>query len=76
MSFLLGKGHYYHKTPGFPYAWDGHKYVCEDDFEPGKSCLIYTFGVNWDMSFEEAMAYRGAVINNACTMVFIKCLEF
>jgi hypothetical protein len=40
-------------------AWDGHKFVCEDDFEPGKPCLVYTFGISNDMSFEDAMASRG-----------------
>ena len=33
-------------------AWDGHKYVCEDDFPEDEKCLVYTFGVNEDASFE------------------------
>ena len=40
-------------------AWDGHKYVCEDDFTEGEECLVYTFGVSVDASFEEAMASKG-----------------
>ena len=40
-------------------AWDGHKYVCEDDFIEGKECLVYSFGVSADASFEEAMAAIG-----------------
>ena len=40
-------------------AWDGHKYVCEDDFIQGKECLVYSFGVSADASFEEAMAAIG-----------------
>ena len=43
-------------------AWDGHKYVCEDDFtDEEEECLVYTFGINWDISFEEAMASQGMV---------------
>ena len=40
-------------------AWDGHKYVCEDDFTEEEECLVYTFGVSGDASFEEAMASIG-----------------
>ena len=44
-------------------AWDGHKYVCEDDFtDEEEECLVYTFGINWDISFEEAMASQGMVV--------------
>ena len=41
------------------WAWDGHKYVCEDDFTGEEECLVYTFGVSGDASFEEAMASKG-----------------
>ena len=40
-------------------AWDGHKYVCEDDFIGEDECLVYTFGVSSDASFEEAVASIG-----------------
>ena len=43
-------------------AWDGHKYVCEDDFTEEGDCLVYTFGVSHDASFEEAMASKGTTI--------------
>ena len=46
-----------HKIP-IP-IWDGHKYVCEDDFTEEEECLVYTFGVSGDASFEEAMASTG-----------------
>ena len=42
-------------------SWDGHKFVCEDDFEGDKECLVYSFGVSGDASFEEAMASIGRV---------------
>ena len=45
--------------PG-PKVWDGHKYVCEDDFTE-EDCLVYTFGVYNDASFEEAMAIKGTI---------------
>ena len=47
----------FHKIP-IP-IWDGHKYVCEDDFTEEEECLVYTFGVSGDASFEEAMASIG-----------------
>ena len=40
-------------------AWDGHKYVCEDDFSEEEDCLVYTFGVSDDASFEETLASIG-----------------
>ena len=40
-------------------AWDGHKYVCEDDFTDEGECLVYTFGVSGDASFEDIMASKG-----------------
>ena len=43
------------------FSWDNHKYVCEDDFEAGEPCLVYSFGVGSDASFEEAVADIGAV---------------
>ena len=46
-------------------AWDGHKYVCEDDFLEENECLVYTFGVSTDASFEEAMASKGAKYKNS-----------
>ena len=53
----LGVGIWY-GNPGEA-AWDGHKYVCEDDFTEEEGCLVYTFGVSDDASFEESMASIG-----------------
>ena len=47
-------------------AWDGHKYVCEDDFTEEEKCLVYTFGVSGDASFEEAMASIGTHYYSCC----------
>ena len=44
---------------GPEYAWDGYKFVCEDDFKEEEPCLVYTFGVGKDISFEEDMATKG-----------------
>ena len=52
--------------PGY-YAWDGHKFVCEDDFKEEEPCLVYTFGVAKDISFEEAMATKGK--GDTCTLL-------
>ena len=46
-------------------ALDGHKYVCLDKFyEDVKAgrCLIYSFGIAYDWSFEEAMAQLGCTV--------------
>ena len=51
-----GKGVFYASGAN---AWDGHKYVCMDDMEDGRPCLVYTFGISGDISFEESMAARG-----------------
>ena len=44
---------------------DGHKYVCMDqlygDIKSGH-CLIYSYGINNDWSFEEGMAKLGCTI--------------
>ena len=55
----LGSGVFYNIGANPAYCWDGHKYVCEDDFKGTEPCLVYTFGVSNDPSFEEAMAAKG-----------------
>ena len=46
-------------------ALDGHKYVCLDklyaNIQSGE-CLIYSFGIANDWSFEEAMAQLGCTV--------------
>ena len=54
----LGSGHWGDNQQP-PFCWDGHKYACEDDFKEGEPCLVYSFGVFNDASFEEVMAARG-----------------
>ena len=54
----LGRGAWRGASTGV-YSWDNHKYVCEDDFEAGEPCLVYSFGVGSDASFEEAVADIG-----------------
>lgn len=56
----LGSGVYLEKGRTPAYCWDGHKYVCADDFNDKEHlCLVYTFGLSNDPSFEEAMAAGG-----------------
>ncbi len=46
-------------------AFDGNKYVCLDDFYGNVkdgNCLIYSFGVAGDWTFEEAMAGLGCTV--------------
>jgi len=54
-------GHWMSDCGGF----DGNKYVCLDDLyndiQNGK-CLIYSFGIFADWTFEEAMANLGCTI--------------
>ncbi|XP_063718875.1 uncharacterized protein LOC134845744 [Symsagittifera roscoffensis] len=48
-------------------AWDGHKFVCEDDLEGliggTQSCLVYSFGISGDLSFENQMAAIGCTVH-------------
>ncbi len=34
-------------------AYDGGKYVCLDDFTNAPDCLVYSMGMNNEISFEE-----------------------
>ena len=46
-------------------AFDGHKFVCLDKFYEdviNGRCLIYSFGIAGDWSFEESMAELGCTI--------------
>ena len=47
-------------------AFDGHKFVCADDFQSNvdgeEKCLVYSFGLSDDTSFEEAMAVAGCEV--------------
>ena len=53
-------------------GWDGHKYVCEDDFEGDEECLVYSFGVNVDATFEEAMASIGQLHSTSSNYIPLK----
>ena len=56
----LGTGEFYGFGGSPALTWGGHKYVCEDDFGGGEDpCVVYSFGVGTDASFEEVMAARG-----------------
>ena len=47
------------------HAYDGHKYVCMDelmgDLQTG-NCLVYSFGLNTDWTFEENLAALGCQV--------------
>ena len=60
----IGKffGGIWHSTMGCP---DGNKYVCLDELFyhiQNGNCLIYSFGISDDWSFEEAMANLGCTV--------------
>jgi len=62
--YLVGKffGGYWLASHG---CIDGHKFVCLDDFYEdviSKKCLIYSFGVNTDWSFEESISNLGCTV--------------
>ena len=45
------------------HAIDGDKFVCMDNLIEGKPCLIYSFGIANDWTFEDFMDYRGCEIH-------------
>merc|ERR1712106_1135505 len=50
--------------PDLPaHAADGDKFVCMDDIILGKPCLIYSFGIANDWTFEDFTDYRGCEIH-------------
>jgi len=50
--------------PDLPaHAADGDKFVCMDDIILGKPCLIHSFGLANDWTFEDFMDYRGCEIH-------------
>ena len=42
---------------------DGDKFVCMDNIVTGKPCLIYSFGISNDWTFEDFMDYQGCEIH-------------
>lgn len=47
-----------------PYALDGQKAICLDPFvaPPERNCLVYSFGINNEWSFDEAMDSYGCQV--------------
>lgn len=43
-------------------CYDGHKYVCLDDIDP-TDCLVYSFGIANQISFEESIATMGCEVH-------------
>ena len=42
---------------------DGDKFVCMDSMMTNKPCLIYSFGISNDWTFEDFMDFRGCEIH-------------
>ena len=50
--------------PGLPaHAVDGDKFVCMDRMRLDQPCLIYSFGIANDWTFEDFMDFRGCEIH-------------
>jgi len=49
-------------------VFDGKKTVCLDALPPGRPCLVYSFGIRDDISFETEMVKlsKGVVSRDAC----------
>eukprot|EP00095_Tigriopus_kingsejongensis_P007533 maker-scaffold1035_size68272-snap-gene-0.13 protein:Tk07533 transcript:maker-scaffold1035_size68272-snap-gene-0.13-mRNA-1 annotation:"hypothetical protein DAPPUDRAFT_239346" len=43
-------------------AWDGQKFACLDNFDKESLCIIYSFGLNRDWSFEQTFANLGCQV--------------
>ena len=59
-------GHWYRGGPGFHHQVDGDKFVCLDPLLSKESCLVYSFGVANDWTFEDQMDDLGALRNFTC----------
>ena len=40
---------------------DGDKFVCMDQILAGDQCVIYSFGLAWDWTFEDQMDLLGMI---------------
>ena len=49
----------------FQVARDGQKFVCLDFLQEGKNCIIYSFGLNGDWTFEEEWSKIGKSSNRS-----------
>lgn len=59
---------------------DGHKYVCLDDIDP-HNCMVYSFGLFNQISFEESMSHFGNIqkyfnTSGQCRSFFLGCTVF
>ena len=43
------------RRTGYNMQVDGDKYICMDNILTSKSCIIYSFGINYDWTFEAGM---------------------
>ena len=41
---------------------DGDKYVCMDDFQSDDTCLVYSFGIATDWTFEDFITQFGCYV--------------
>ena len=46
----------------FRFQVDGDKYICMDNLVQGAECIIYSFGISNDWSFEDMMDSAGYMI--------------
>ena len=57
--------------------YDGNKYICFDDLllrsEP---CIIYSFGINDDISFEQTMMEFSRTFKGLITVISIRISSF
>ena len=42
---------------------DGYKYICLDNLVGGGKCLIYSFGISNDWTFEDMMDSAGSIVS-------------
>jgi len=50
------------RRTGYNMQVDGDKYICMDNILTSKSCIIYSFGINYDWTFEDTMSELGCSV--------------
>ena len=64
-------GHWHFGGPGQHHQVDGDKFICLDPILNQDSCIVYSFGVATDWTFEDQMDNIGIDLSHAIIDIFV-----